>query len=1520
MRKRIWKRIIASYLVVVMVFGLLPISSLHVNAEGGNAPQVDISVEQVKNQGIPVINLDLADPSVYDTLKTVKDKQSIKKFTLYNTDGTVIEVGMTTDKETGKEVYPLTAKGRGNSSWTMPTGKKPYNLKFEKKIDLLGMGKAKSWCLISNWADTSYMRNYMAYQLACEMGMGTPDSRQIALCIDGKFEGIYLLTEKVGINDFRTEIPESAADRDVNGDGIVTEIIIESDSRAVLNNEPGRFATKGDVWFVPKDPDPEDLAATELVEIEKEVNTMETVILSGGNYKDYIDVDSWVDTYIVNELAKNPDFGFGHQPCYSSSYLYFREGGKVYAGPVWDFDIAYGRTNYGDNDAEWNRDTNSPEGYLSGATKYYKELIEKTDFMEYVIARWKEIRANGTLEKWLGEIYTAGYNAVDDLVEEDIAAWGDHTKRISYNVAYGRETMPFQQECNQLRNFITARIAWLDTKWNVDEIDVAYSDGEWTRDKISSVVENPEYADLIREALGNVWDGGYGFIEKEEVTEKELGKAQGEIPPVEVDSMTLQLDTTGVASPVCTMWYTSTDVGTGFGPESSKKQITVTDSGTYVGFVTSGWWVNNGHSYTMNKNNCYVYIVNIGADGSVTVNDGSIYLDGKNPCIIEGVLDTHYGALEKNEGGYVLKYQADGNGNHTAPGTGSAAELTIGVVEGGNTNLIVTKRAEGTRYPDELDSFESTYIEVTSGMPERWENSNPDVVSFDENNRKVTALKAGTATITAKAGEKTSALTFTVTEKQAAELSKTEDPTMGLYASAYKRELAPQKGTWATVAANQMYGFTYTLNLTANQLENANSFYLADAEQNQTLSADGDCYIFVNGKPWLKADEAATNSNMAGDYSANIDFVDKKADLKEANKGLKAFMQEGENTIEILMVSASDSYLDRPYLFGMRRITSEVTPPEPDIEVESITVTPATQELVIGEKTQLKVAYTPENAVNKSVVWTTSDNAVITVYSTGWVTANGVGTAEITATTLNGKTGIATITVTAPPVEDVQVETVTLDVIEEWLEKGTTLQLHATVAPAEAVDKTLTWTSSNESVASVDANGLVTAVGAGETIITANSVNGKKDTACIVVTIPVSSVTIKEGNTHLVYGECLQLRATVAPYNASNKLLTWTSSNEEVATVNRFGVVTAVGDGNATITATTSNGLTDSVEITATVPVTKVIITPAESKLYINESITLTAEIAPLNASDKTLTWRSSNENIAMVDRNGMVTANGVGTATITAMAVNGMTATATISVEAKPTPGKVTLDLTPVSREAFTERTIKEGIAFLNSNNDGLLNYNRTSGVVLKPGESVAFAAKDFNAKEQILSVSGTGTLTFVTSDNVPQVLDVKRDILVLPEITATEYGYTYYLLANTGETNVVLNNLTAETAINWEVSFETLPEMYKLNAQAFGMKDLEISNAKFESDTTAVFNTLGFTLDTSMCVDDLDVKNKFRKDGLHGELTRKTDVLNNCIHWSGLVRPNKLTSTLFTFTALDESGNKCENPVKLRIKVTRK
>ena len=160
--------------------------------------------------------------------------------------------------------------------------------------------------------------------------------------------------------------------------------------------------------------------------------------------------------------------------------------------------------------------------------------------------------------------------------------------------------------------------------------------------------------------------------------------------------------------------------------------------------------------------------------------------------------------------------------------------------------------------------------------------------------------------------------------------------------------------------------------------------------------------------------------------------------------------------------------------------------------------------------------------------------------------------------------------------QPVTVTSVTLDKSTLELVEEETAQLTATVLPENADDKTVTWTSSNETVATVDENGLVTAVGKGTATITVTTKDGNKTATCEVKvtakTIHVSEVTLDKSTLELVEEETAQLTATVLPENADDKSVTWTSSDETVATVDENGLVTAVGKGTVTITVTTTDG------------------------------------------------------------------------------------------------------------------------------------------------------------------------------------------------------------------------------------------------------------------------------------------------------------------------------------------------------------
>lgn len=238
---------------------------------------------------------------------------------------------------------------------------------------------------------------------------------------------------------------------------------------------------------------------------------------------------------------------------------------------------------------------------------------------------------------------------------------------------------------------------------------------------------------------------------------------------------------------------------------------------------------------------------------------------------------------------------------------------------------------------------------------------------------------------------------------------------------------------------------------------------------------------------------------------------------------------------------------------------------EPEkVLVESIAVTPDNVVMTVGDKDTLSVGYVPENAENKSVVWSSSDEAIVTVEE-GVLTAVAAGDAVITAD-CDGVTDECTVTVNE---KDIEVESVELNKTEAELVVGETLRLEATVLPEEASGLTVTWSSSASEIVSVDDEGNVSALSEGKATITAEAggVTATCDVTVSSASIPVESVTVSEESIEIKIGETFTLTATVLPENAEDKTVTWSSSDNAIATVSDDGVVTGVAVGNATIVA-----------------------------------------------------------------------------------------------------------------------------------------------------------------------------------------------------------------------------------------------------------------------------------------------------------------------------------------------------------------
>lgn len=314
-----------------------------------------------------------------------------------------------------------------------------------------------------------------------------------------------------------------------------------------------------------------------------------------------------------------------------------------------------------------------------------------------------------------------------------------------------------------------------------------------------------------------------------------------------------------------------------------------------------------------------------------------------------------------------------------------------------------------------------------------------------------------------------------------------------------------------------------------------------------------------------------------------------------------------------------------------------------NISVTGVSLNKTATTIEVGKTEKLTATVTPDNATNKNVTWKSSNEDVATVGTDGTVTAKAVGTADITVTTADGSK-TATCAVTVNP-KTVTVTEVTLDETELELEKGATATLIATVKPENATDKTVTWTSSNNEVATVN-NGTVTAVSEGTATITATA--GEKTATCTVTvkaaTVPVTEVTIKVGDNAsdtatMTAGEELELTATVLPDTATDKGVTWESSDNSVATVSN-GTVKAANvteQKTVTITAKSVSDKTkcDSITITVNPALTGITLEPTTDTLEgVGETATITAKADPEGAELGTVTWESSATGVATVQPN----------------------------------------------------------------------------------------------------------------------------------------------------------------------------------------------------------------------------------------------------------------------------------------------
>lgn len=390
-----------------------PLTYTVISTEGA---KTDYTVKLVNFTGLPVIKIKTEAPV---TSKDTYVKGSV------SIDG----AGQYADLATAT----MQIRGHGGTTWGNP--KNPYKIKFDSKTSVLGEPKAKDWLLIANYFDKTMLRNATAYYMGQLSNQDwTPHGHFAEVFMNEVYIGTYLVMEKIETGSNRINVGD-------NG------YVLEVDQLGRLAPDDVYFQTMG-LTITIKDPDvtPGDAKYNY---IHQYVYMAEVALYSPNftdtteGYNKYLDVNSFVDWYLVNEITKNNDAVF-----YSSCYMNLKPGGKLKMGPIWDFDIALGNVNYNNNQ--------DYTGFWVKNAMWISRLFDDPAFVAKVKARWPYFKAkendilafinkNAADLKWSVVENNNKYNTLYNYTFPNYAIWGSYNNEVLY-----------------MKTWLHNRIAWLD--------------------------------------------------------------------------------------------------------------------------------------------------------------------------------------------------------------------------------------------------------------------------------------------------------------------------------------------------------------------------------------------------------------------------------------------------------------------------------------------------------------------------------------------------------------------------------------------------------------------------------------------------------------------------------------------------------------------------------------------------------------------------------------------------------------------------------------------------------------------------------------------------------------------------------------------------------------------------------------------------------------------------------------------------------------------------------------------------
>lgn len=417
---------------------------------------VKVEVDNIKQEANLSSN-DFTNPLTY-TIKTSKgEEQNYNVDVTYFTGLPIVNINTNGISINSKEDYvvgnvsvdggryflntsqsEMKIRGRGNSTWFMHP-KKPYQLKLSDEGEMLGMPEEKKWIFLAEYSDKTMMRNSIAFEMGYLSNLDwTPQSTFAEVFVNNEYKGTYNISQKVEEGDNRVAIGKEG-------------YLLEIDQLDRLDSDDVFFYT-GDFLINIKEP---DLVydSNEFNYVKDLLNEFEGVLNSSqfkdpmNGYAKYIDEDSFIDWYLINEITKNQD-----SKSFSSIFLNVKVGEKIKMGPLWDFDLAFGNVNYSECE--------NATGFWIKDHKWYSRLFEDESFVAKVKTRFKYFLEN---EEFILNKMDSYKNQLKWSQQENNDVWNTLGVYVWPNpVVYNT----YEEEVNHLKNWYSQRMAWLNNAIN----------------------------------------------------------------------------------------------------------------------------------------------------------------------------------------------------------------------------------------------------------------------------------------------------------------------------------------------------------------------------------------------------------------------------------------------------------------------------------------------------------------------------------------------------------------------------------------------------------------------------------------------------------------------------------------------------------------------------------------------------------------------------------------------------------------------------------------------------------------------------------------------------------------------------------------------------------------------------------------------------------------------------------------------------------------------------------------------